>query len=334
MKKISFLFLFFGYFSLSFGLSIHIYCEPNGKGLEQDLLILTKAMKQAGHQVSSSSAWKKKATHANINIFIEKLNVVKMRQCNCNWFIPNPECYTQDLSLLDKVDLVLCRTREVERIFKHLGKKTYFLGFTSEDCFLSLEKDYNHLLHLAGGSDVKGTKAILDIWNHKLPLLTVIKHTTPLFPLIDNLHFIPFKLPKDDLRSLQNKCGIHLCPSEVEGFGHSIMEALSTGAIVITTDAPPMNEFISDPRWLVPYRNSMKNHLGISYFVDPIALDETIRSILSLSLEELKEIGEKNRSYYLKKTDEFYKRLNHLLNGFINKNITEWQEDSLLLKSL
>jgi hypothetical protein len=329
VKKIFFLVFFFGYLPLSFALSIHIYGERNGKGLEQDILILTKALTQAGHQVASFSLSTKKAARAHVNIFLEILDPAKMRKSNCNWFIPNPECYVQDLSLLNKVDLILCRTREVERIFKCLGKKTYFLGFTSEDCYLPSEKNYHNFLHVAGGSEVKGTKAILDIWNQDLPLLTVIKRSKAPFPHGKNLHFIPFKLLKADLRSFQNNCGIHLCPSEVEGFGHYIMEALSTGAVVVTTDAPPMNEFVQDPRCLVPCIGNTQNHLGISYFVDPLALEETIRSLLSLSPEELKEIGEKNRSHYLKKTDEFHKRLIHLLNCVPNKNITEWPEDSL-----
>lgn len=329
MKKLFLFFLFLGYLPLSFALSIHIYGEHNGKGLEQDILILTKAITQAGHQVSSFSPSHKKATRANVNIFLERLDPTKMKKSNCNWFIPNPECYVQDLCLLDKVDLILCRTREVERIFKCLGKKTYFLGFTSEDCLLPFKKNYFNLLHVAGGSEAKGTKTLLEIWNQELPLLTVIKHSKAPFFHDKNIHFIPFKLLKADLRTIQNNCGIHLCPSEIEGFGHYIMEGLSTGAIVITTNAPPMNEFIQDPRCLVPYRSTLKNHLGTSYFVDPLALDETIRSLLSLSSEELEEIGEKNRSYYLKKNEEFHKRLVHLLNGVSNKNITEWNEDLL-----
>jgi glycosyltransferase involved in cell wall biosynthesis len=51
-------------------------------------------------------------------------------------------------------------------------------------------------------------------------------------------------LPAEKLNSLQSTCGIHVCPSETEGFGHYINEARGVGAIVVTTDCSPMNELI------------------------------------------------------------------------------------------
>ncbi|KAJ3075719.1 hypothetical protein HDU98_007111 [Podochytrium sp. JEL0797] len=48
----------------------------------------------------------------------------------------------------------------------------------------------------------------------------------------------------EQLRRLQYSNGIHVCASEAEGFGHYINEARSLGSFILTTNHPPMNEFI------------------------------------------------------------------------------------------
>ncbi|MES2199111.1 MAG: hypothetical protein V4489_02965 [Chlamydiota bacterium] len=140
IKTLVFVFLLLGHFTSSFALTIHIYGEKNGKGLEKDISILKPAITKAGHDVADFSPSYVQSKTADINIFLESLNLDQMKTATHNWFIPNPEWYLQDLALLDNIDLILCRTKEVERIFKDLGKKTYFLGFTSEDCLLDIQK--------------------------------------------------------------------------------------------------------------------------------------------------------------------------------------------------
>ena len=47
------------------------------------------------------------------------------------------------------------------------------------------------------------------------------------------------------LHRLQASAGVHLCPSEREGFGHYINEARAVSALVLTSDHPPMNELVT-----------------------------------------------------------------------------------------
>lgn len=293
--------------------------SSNGKGLSTDLKIIKEALEQLDCSVKILDLHETKWNRAHINIFIQALIPEKFPMALQNWFIPNPEWYVQDIQLLDNVKLILCRTREAERVFREMNKPTYYLGFTSPDCYQEeIQKNYRQLVHLAGGSNLKGTEIVKSVWltSKNLPLLTVVNFFTPFIPKnlsSSSLKWISTRLPEEEFRKLQNQYGVHLCTSETEGFGHYISEAMSTQAVVVTTDAPPMNEFIQDPRCLVPYVQTSTLNLATAYQIDPQQLQTKIEYLLSLSTAELKAIGEQNRSVYLQKQQEFYERLEELI---------------------
>ena len=256
----------------------------------------------------------------DINIFIEYPNNNFFPYATKNWFVPNPECYYHNMSLLDSIDLILCRTHEVEKIFKALNKKTFYIGFTSLDCLMDTEvvKDYSFCLHAQGESPYKGTDTLVNTWknNMDLPLLTVISHLNHSPYEQSNLKWIGQKVPLDEYRLLQNTCGIHICPSETEGFGHYLVEALSVKAVVITTDAPPMNEYVTDPRCLVSYIQQYPYNLATRFVIDPQHLENTVKNLMLLPQTELNKIGTLNRENYLQKTLEFHNNLRALMNSF------------------
>jgi hypothetical protein len=298
---------------------INLFSTQNGKGLQASREILKHALTELGHIVYERDFYESRCRNCpevDLNIFFETINTNWLDRAPVNWFIPNPEWYRQDVILLNQMDLILCRTHEVERIFNSMNKKTYYLGFSSRDClYPSIEKDYNLCLHVAGSSPYKGTQAIVKAWDGRESLnnLTILTQNHSLRCKQPNVHMIKKKISLKDLRLLQNCSGIHLCPSEVEGYGHYLMEAMATGAVVITTDGPPMNEFIVDKRCLVPYVNSIPQRLGTRYFVDPEQLAQCVEGLMNLSREELKAIGDCNRANYLQKTEEFHQNLKRLM---------------------
>jgi hypothetical protein len=312
-------FLYFPFWAEAQSLQINLFSEQNGKGLEASRQILKNELVKLGHTIYEKKFSEKKCKEcpqADLNIFFERINTNWLDRAPVNWFIPNPEWYIQNLKLLNQIDLILCRTHEVERIFNDMNKKTYYLDFSSRDCLdTSIEKDFRLCLHVAGGSHYKGTQAILKAWTGREDLnpLTILIRYSLRYPNQPNLQWIQERLPLADLRILQNCCGIHLCPSETEGFGHYLMEAMSTGAVVITTDAPPMNEFIDDARCLVPYLRAVPCQLATSYFVDSEQLMQKVEALRDLPIEELKKIGERNRANYLLKTEEFHQNLKRLM---------------------
>lgn len=51
-----------------------------------------------------------------------------------------------------------------------------------------------------------------------------------------------------------------LCPSSIEGYGHYINQARAAGGVIISTDAHPMNELITDPATGVLVNTTRKHH--------------------------------------------------------------------------
>jgi len=323
MKKNIFfyiIFLFFGFnviaSELVRPLKIHLFSDANGKGLDKDRDVLIEELTALNCTVE----WFEhkdygKISFADINIFIQHINVKYINTASLNWFIPNPEWYTQHVNLLNSMDLILCKTHEVERIFKEMEYSTQFLGFTTPDRYKSkIKKIFPLCLHVAGSSEQKGTSTIKNTWlNHEeFPHLSIVKQIEKQLTT-KNLNVINYWLTDEKLIELQNMCPVHICTSETEGFGHSIMEAMSVGAVVLTTNAPPMNEFIEDKRFLVNFSRFSYQGFAINYYVDQKELEKNIRLLQKFSKTELEAIGLSNRNRYLEKTNEFKFNLQQLL---------------------
>jgi glycosyltransferase involved in cell wall biosynthesis len=249
----------------------------------------------------------------DINLFFQHIVPELLPQARVNCLIPNQEWfYNRHRPFLKAFDLVLCKTRHAEVIFSGLGCRTEFISFTNLDHFDSdCSKKPNSFFHLAGQSPLKGTSTVINLWlkHPEWPLLTVVQHADQCQPIeAENVRYIVTYLDDTTLRRYQNESSIHLCPSEAEGFGHYIVEAMSCGAVTITTDAPPMNELITPERGLLAdFRDSQSLGLGTRYFVDPDSLAEQVNRALYMSEATRKGLGQCARNWYVQ-NDQFFRR--------------------------
>lgn len=301
------------------GLKINLIASRNGVGLDQDIDLLSEELKYLGHQVTFIDVKETQTKHsADINIFLQDLvEETFLSWAKENVIIPNPEWCCMTKETMAKFDKILCKTKETERIFKQFHPNAIYMGFSCRDRYdQNVIKDFKRPLHIAGASIQKGTDAVVKVWLHnpQYPPLLLAKHlkSSFSFPLSSNIKLVSDYLPEQAIVFLQNKHGLHVCPSETEGFGHYIMEAMSAGAVVVTTDAPPMNEFIADKRCLVKYKSTGPWRLATGYYVDQEQLDRTISLLLSLSEKELQIIGQRNRAFYLENAKQFKKKLREL----------------------
>jgi glycosyltransferase involved in cell wall biosynthesis len=240
----------------------------------------------------------------DINIFIEHIFNRWLPHACINILIPNPEWFRDKChKYLAQIDYVLCNTKHTQQIFDKLGCKTEFIGFTSIDYLNeSQDKSFEKFLHVAGQSLQKGTRTLIELWSKhpKWPTLTIIQHTSAKeLVQINNINHITEYLNDALLKEYQNQNGVHLCPSESEGFGHYIVEAMSCKALVLTTNAPPMNELITNDRGiLVDYQKSSPQRLGMNYYVDSQDLEKKIVQILGMDTSQKKKLGQNARKWY------------------------------------
>lgn len=295
----------------------------NGAGKEIDVEILKEELEKLGHSVNCFEFLTDTTiSSADINLFLAKFDLNLFSTAKLNWLLVNPDFCYGTLEELKQFDLILCKTKEAFRIFKPINE-VYYLGFTSRDCYLpSIPKNFSRYLHLAGKSPLKGTEEVIETWKRhpEFSELICVKRTendTIIFP--SNIQLISHRISSDSLLQFQNGCGIHVCPSKTEGFGHSLVEGMSTGAVVVTINAPPMNEFITDPRCLIKYKTSDNLGYAISYTVDEEDLAASIKALQQLFDEELQVIGQKNRDEFLKRKVEFNLNFENLMNKTTNE---------------
>mgnify|MGYP000132609982 CR=1 FL=1 len=219
-----------------------------------------------------------------------------------NALFPNQEWLRSGTqAAINETIKVFCKTHYAEEQLKTRWPHCEFTGFTSIDYFSpAVNKDFSMFLHVAGKSEQKGTVPLLKAWdkNPQWPQLFVVSRQPEHASFSNsNIKVISEFLPQEELILLMNKCGIHLCPSEAEGFGHSINEALSTGAAIAVTDAAPMNEFGEDLFLFNVSRKSTRYFSSVNKCsIEDI--ENTIELIQSTALDRLKDIGRKNRIRY------------------------------------
>lgn len=245
---------------------LRIISRDNGVGLTRDMALVAELFRDAGHQVDVvayggnrmldrcmeiSHRLRHAAGHrVDLQIFLERVYARFLPLAPCNLLIPNPEWFQPKWrQLLPRFDAVLCKTRHGADVFSALGCEVREIGFTSDDVFDPVVERVREFFHLAGRSSAKGTDAVLDAWarHPEWPHLTVVqnpKTATRRIELPNVSHRLEY-IEAAELRRLQNRNLFHLCPSEMEGFGHYLNEALSAGAIVLTTDGAPMHELVT-----------------------------------------------------------------------------------------
>ena len=266
---------------------------------------------------------KKLSMQPVIVIHMEEVQGALLWLSRCHYLVPNQEWFrshTAKAVQCHQEIRLLCKTHAAVAAFAEFAGRRQFLGFSSldrEDKRVS--KDFGRFLHLAGKSEQKGTLAIIAAWraNPAWPTLTLktsVESHINAAAEVANIKLIRENLTDAALKQLLNSHGVHLCPSEMEGFGHYIVEALSTGAVVLSTDAPPMNELVLPScGFLVKAEAAYQQYRAVGYHPLPKQFCACIEQILRLTPSEQQAFSVAARERYLQIQQAFMANLNALL---------------------
>jgi hypothetical protein len=325
-------------------MTINLYILAlDSKGLLVDLEVLSKAL----NEISRKRDWNLSVqafvihsknldsnttlliefpTEPHIIIHLQQIyNLLNLKNNHAiQILVPNHEWFSdQTIGRLTLNMRLWHKTRTSLHLLENLYEKIVvhrYLGFTSPDPRIRVQS-YRQFAHFKGKSSIRHTSLILNIWK-----------TRPDFPDLklqfwsDHEEISFFNIPEwfrwnnINLRIgyINHKeyfselafCGIHICTSMTEGFGHYINEAWAMAAIPLVIDAPPMNEFVDADSGLLISPSGYVMSRGVVYFsIDEKSFEKFIENTLSFSNEHLQNLGFKARERYESERKDFYRRL-------------------------
>jgi hypothetical protein len=298
----------------------------NQCGLQADAELLRDLLTSWGHQVKLIHYRKRnqveEAPNVDANIFLEVVNydLIARHISRENWFIPNPEWLApwDHKNGLPDFDKVLCKTQDAVRILTRLTaeyqKKVRFIGFESEDMYDPNIPRERRFLHVAGQSRYKNTMATTYAFARMMqdedvkPQLTIVGAYPDEYAFGKDAPNIKTyeRVSDDEMRQLMNSHLFHLMPAGYEGWGHALHESLGVGAVVITTNHPPMNEFEGVAKdLLVPYQDVIPELAAMRARVVAAPVRDIVKKALRMKSEQLDPIRQEARAAFLKEREEF-----------------------------
>lgn len=249
-------------------------------------------------------------------IHLENIVYKKCYRNENHILIPNQEWFEPGgVSLLRFMKAVWCKSYFAENIFRELGCKTHYIGFCSaiNQQFFGLPKQRDYFLSRVGKSRFRGAELLMGLWaqHPEWPLLKIVMHADRIpenYP--SNVECIVSPEDINVYHHLASSSLFHIYMTEMEGFGHSIVEAMGYGALLLVTNAPPMNEILdSDCALMVDATYAGQKILSPRFSALPAALESAVLEVMQLNEQRLATISANAVQRYQQLREDFPEKL-------------------------
>jgi len=269
---------------------------------------------------------------ADFNVFFEVINPSLFAYAARNIWIPNHESTPKNwIPYMHMVNEIWVKTHEAERIFKELTPTTVrYVGWTSLSKEYCSKKNYFKAFVPLGKNLHREIGVIFDAYIRmkntapidfsRLPILNVVSHKPVEVPsALDNKVVLHSKLSQDDYDALVVECGVCICLSKAEGFGHAVNEAMSSGSTVILSSIAPFLENVVGQANLgalfvrASETANNEDYFGTTVSSDTVSLCEVLTEYTEKSMTEHKSDSEFMRSVYEHNHRKFIGNMKELL---------------------
>ena len=266
---------------------------------------------------------------AEANLFIEVINPSLFMYASKNIWIPNPEWTYKDWKpYLSMVDEVWVKTHEGMKLLE--GNKLY-TGWTSIDKTMPEVKHFNKAIVPTGKNIWRNPRPIIQTYMGiqkqkpelfaKLPELHIVHSpdAVPLPPLPESLTskiiLHSEVMSEESYDALLKECGLCICMSAAEGFGHAVNEAMSAGCILMLSPIDPFEELApKDTLWVSELKRTPHPQcLGNLYDIDLRSLAETLEQYTDLSDYARTRMSQASRDLYESRHGDFVQRFKEVL---------------------
>jgi hypothetical protein len=270
---------------------------------------------------------------AEVNVFIEVINPALFMFARKNIWIPNPEwTYKTWEPYARMVDEIWVKTHEAEALFGEWSSKVRYIGWTSIDKVMPEKKNYEKAIVPVGKN----------IWRNPRPLIQtymwIRKNDPSLFKNLPELHIVhwPEHVPlppvpeevcekiilhsevmeEKDYDALLHECGLCICLSAAEGFGHAVNEAMSAGCVLLLSPLDAFMELADKNKvlWISELKRTPHPHcMGDLYDVDQKSIYEALTVYASSQFVWKHEYTLRSRETYETNHKAFVDRMTQTL---------------------